>query len=653
MLNSHMKSHTNVYQYRCADCTYATKYCHSLKLHLKKYIHKPATVLNADGSLPTDGSGDFELVSKRGPPRGPRGPRRDKSPQPMVNPMMMPQVGMNGLHPPINGGMMGPGFWPMMGQMPNGLHPPPPLIPVSGANPTHPGHLNPGLPLHLQMVQHQEQEQQKQQQKQQHSEGRKSADNPSGPLTPVEAGDSVKCTLCDFATDSRGSLSHHMLKVHAAENQDLFNMFGIPAESLSEDSISQKNGGENVRPEVSETAATPIKQEGVPPPSQASPAPANSAWVMNTNQPSAQRSSPSESFPSPLFRSTPHGAVVPSAMELMHHHMIKERYNAVVAAEIASNIEAEAKLNGECPLDLTKRKNQLELAASQMFLPPEMIQYHLSQKRRFDEMTAMAAMAAVGGVNPNRDQSPPQLEEMVQTPRKRSRKGKAYKLDTICQKLQERYGDSPTPDSNEEDTSDSTGQRSESRDWQHGPLRPQLQESQSRQGQYKNGGDSDSNGDQIDYNEIHNSLRDLNRQSVQVGSGNAHEQPSGADELPRESISSTFSGTMNRRKLLMVRHKREQSAREEASILNGQQRPRSQPTNYEAQMEEEVNTPKQPRPSSAYECSHCEISFKDCIMYTMHMGYHGYQDPFKCNMCGHTSKNRVEFFLHIARAAHE
>ncbi len=44
MLNSHMKSHTNVYQYRCADCTYATKYCHSLKLHLKKYHHKPATV---------------------------------------------------------------------------------------------------------------------------------------------------------------------------------------------------------------------------------------------------------------------------------------------------------------------------------------------------------------------------------------------------------------------------------------------------------------------------------------------------------------------------------------------------------------------------------------------------------------------------------
>uniref|UniRef100_A0A183AB02 Protein hunchback n=1 Tax=Echinostoma caproni TaxID=27848 RepID=A0A183AB02_9TREM len=54
MLNSHMKSHSNVYPYRCANCHYATKYCHSLKLHLAKHDHKPAVVLNADGSLEED-----------------------------------------------------------------------------------------------------------------------------------------------------------------------------------------------------------------------------------------------------------------------------------------------------------------------------------------------------------------------------------------------------------------------------------------------------------------------------------------------------------------------------------------------------------------------------------------------------------------------
>jgi hypothetical protein len=61
---------------------------------------------------------------------------------------------------------------------------------------------------------------------------------------------------------------------------------------------------------------------------------------------------------------------------------------------------------------------------------------------------------------------------------------------------------------------------------------------------------------------------------------------------------------------------------------------------------------KQNGPSGKYECAYCEIAFKDCVMYTMHMGYHGYKDPFKCNMCGHCSKDKVDFFLHIARAAH-
>ncbi|CAH8632050.1 unnamed protein product [Heterobilharzia americana] len=67
MLNSHMKSHSNVYPYRCANCHYATKYCHSLKLHLTKHEHKPAVVLNADGSLPPYDN-TVELMNvRRGP----------------------------------------------------------------------------------------------------------------------------------------------------------------------------------------------------------------------------------------------------------------------------------------------------------------------------------------------------------------------------------------------------------------------------------------------------------------------------------------------------------------------------------------------------------------------------------------------------------
>ncbi|GFR72670.1 protein hunchback [Elysia marginata] len=155
MLNSHMKSHTNVYQYRCADCTYATKYCHSLKLHLKKYGHKPATVLNQDGSLPqgldVDASG-LSVATKRGPPRGPRGPRKDKSgggaagaggdpylsqlfgmpPVPIGVPGMGPHA-MNAINPMLNGMMP---FWPMLPHGPG----------VMSGHPQGPHHPSPSQP---------------------------------------------------------------------------------------------------------------------------------------------------------------------------------------------------------------------------------------------------------------------------------------------------------------------------------------------------------------------------------------------------------------------------------------------------------------------------------------------------------------------------
>ena len=53
-----------------------------------------------------------------------------------------------------------------------------------------------------------------------------------------------------------------------------------------------------------------------------------------------------------------------------------------------------------------------------------------------------------------------------------------------------------------------------------------------------------------------------------------------------------------------------------------------------------------------FSCPHCDIMFKNCVMFNLHMGYHGYQDPFKCNKCGHISKDSVEFYLHIGQVAH-
>ncbi|XP_076168887.1 hunchback [Ptiloglossa arizonensis] len=51
-------------------------------------------------------------------------------------------------------------------------------------------------------------------------------------------------------------------------------------------------------------------------------------------------------------------------------------------------------------------------------------------------------------------------------------------------------------------------------------------------------------------------------------------------------------------------------------------------------------------------CQYCEIAFGNVVMYTVHMGYHGFKDPYTCNMCGHQCTDKVSFFLHIARSKH-
>ncbi|XP_043920757.1 DNA-binding protein Ikaros isoform X3 [Protopterus annectens] len=53
-----------------------------------------------------------------------------------------------------------------------------------------------------------------------------------------------------------------------------------------------------------------------------------------------------------------------------------------------------------------------------------------------------------------------------------------------------------------------------------------------------------------------------------------------------------------------------------------------------------------------YKCEHCRVLFLDHVMYTIHMGCHGFRDPFECNMCGYRSQDRYEFSSHITRGEH-
>ncbi|XP_058890026.1 zinc finger protein Helios-like isoform X4 [Acipenser ruthenus] len=54
----------------------------------------------------------------------------------------------------------------------------------------------------------------------------------------------------------------------------------------------------------------------------------------------------------------------------------------------------------------------------------------------------------------------------------------------------------------------------------------------------------------------------------------------------------------------------------------------------------------------AFKCKHCRVLFLDHVMYTIHMGCHGYRDPLECNICGYRSQDRYEFSSHIVRGEH-
>ncbi|XP_020337466.1 zinc finger protein Pegasus-like [Oncorhynchus kisutch] len=58
-------------------------------------------------------------------------------------------------------------------------------------------------------------------------------------------------------------------------------------------------------------------------------------------------------------------------------------------------------------------------------------------------------------------------------------------------------------------------------------------------------------------------------------------------------------------------------------------------------------------PQMLHHCQHCDIYFPDNILYTIHMGCHGYENPFQCNICGHRCRSKYDFACHFARGQHK
>ncbi|XP_056130705.1 zinc finger protein Eos [Lampris incognitus] len=55
----------------------------------------------------------------------------------------------------------------------------------------------------------------------------------------------------------------------------------------------------------------------------------------------------------------------------------------------------------------------------------------------------------------------------------------------------------------------------------------------------------------------------------------------------------------------------------------------------------------------SFHCPHCRTLFLDHVLFTIHMGCHGFRQPFECNICGHRSQDRYEFSSHISRGEHQ
>ena len=53
--------------------------------------------------------------------------------------------------------------------------------------------------------------------------------------------------------------------------------------------------------------------------------------------------------------------------------------------------------------------------------------------------------------------------------------------------------------------------------------------------------------------------------------------------------------------------------------------------------------------TNMHECKHCGIFFKDYVMYTVHMGCHAGDSPFKCNICQVDCGDAIQFACHFAR----
>ncbi|XP_052260148.1 uncharacterized protein LOC127864529 isoform X2 [Dreissena polymorpha] len=678
MLNSHMKSHTNVYQYRCADCTYATKYCHSLKLHLRKYNHKPAAVLNSDGSLPqgvdATASG-LSLLAKRGPPRGPRGPRKDKMDQsPPTGYLPLPPSPL-GHMPGMSGmpGMMNP-FWPMMqmqGRLPLPLAFPPRFNP----------HLSGLPPMGIKLE----------------DGGLKST--PTSNAGPMPSG-MFKCNFCSFVASSQEFLTSHIRTLHATDNKDLFSMFGFSSEMLL---------GENKKRLFTpdEDEASPSKVQKLDrrflPNVRVKKEEDNGFHVSKSDKARNGKEAIDLSLYSFMNGKYPGiSSMKDESVDILKQMTLKfgsgpvdmqRKYPTSTAPVLSSSpvvsspMVSSAVHSMDSPLDLTKPRSPDSIPSMQQY-PAALQRFKKEEKKLYavEEEEHSSGENSTYSSHSNPGVASPQQ-------RKRSRKGKAFKLDTFCMKLHEKHGNQYISDDNSDvelegmytpelineptyvkiEPKEKFGEKVEI-DCKENVGEMRIGGKAKEQDGEKSDKNEKSNGDQQelsaneeklteirDKNE--NNLVDTQEELEDKYVKDMHIKKDGDEVKP---LASQGLITQNRRKAVPAAIQRgadiawkmlnDPEITDPSQIIgNGRNSPKIEMTALDKKLlfeAPECTKTLQGSQPGEFECPHCRIAFGDLVMYTMHMGYHGFRDPYKCNMCGDTCKDRVEFFLHIARAAH-
>ena len=144
-----------------------------------------------------------------------------------------------------------------------------------------------------------------------------------------------------------------------------------------------------------------------------------------------------------------------------------------------------------------------------------------------------------------------------------------------------------------------------------------------------------------------NGALDLSKETVVGGGshGSSSDVDTGSNPRSHSSSPALSSSTgKNRRKGKAYKIERRADSEEESHHNTHGSSPSAMPSL--------VPIATRPNELAATTCKFCGIAFQNELMYRLHMDYHGYENPFKCNQCGEVEDDALAFFLHIARREH-